>query len=264
MPAFLPTTRGRLLLSYLGTGYYGWQKQSHASPTIQGELEKTLSKLFDNEITIVGSGRTDAGVHAYGQVAHFNSPKKFSHFKDLKRSLNSLLPNSITVRAVYEAPKDFHALASVEQKTYIYKILNIKNRSPFLFDRALWRPAGLDLRVLNDLTSIIIGEHDFASFQTQGTEVATTVRRILAAEWSQPRENLIEFKITGTGFLKQMVRNIVGTLIDLHDSKGSKDELIEILASKNRQNAGTTAPAHGLYLHHVVYPKELDNKCRKL
>ena len=264
-------TRGRLLLSYLGTNYYGWQRQPHSTPTIQEEIEKTLSKLFDSPISIVGSGRTDAGVHAYGQVAHFNAPKKFSHFKNLKKSLNSLLPNSIVVREVYEAPSDFHALASVVEKTYIYKILHTKNPSPFLSDRALWRPQKLDLALLNELSSLLIGEHDFASFQSAGTDVATTVRNIYAAKWTQPRESLIEFRITGSGFLKQMVRNIVGTLFDIHDESqdqkdpsGSKQQLKKILATKSRQAAGSTAPAHGLYLHHVVYPKELDNRCRKL
>lgn len=260
-------TRGRLLLSYHGTGYHGWQKQPHATPTIQETVEKTLSRLFDSPIIIVGSGRTDAGVHAYGQVAHFKAPKKFDHFKNLKRSLNSLLPPTIVVRDVFEAPQDFHALASVEQKTYVYKILHSKNPSPFLHDRALWRPKPLDLKLLNDLSSILIGEHDFASFQSQGTDVATTTRCIFSALWSQPAENLIEFRISGDGFLKQMVRNIVGTLMDLHDEStpaASKKELKEILAAKSRRAAGSTAAAHGLYLHHVVYPKELDNRCRKL
>lgn len=260
-------SRGRILFSYLGTGYYGWQKQPHSSPTVQEELEKTLSKLFNSKISVVASGRTDAGVHAYGQVAHFTAPKNFSHFKNLKKSLNSLLPNTIVVRDVYEAPEDFHALASVVEKTYVYKILQTKNPSPFLHDRALWRPQTLDLSLLNKLSSVLEGEQDFASFQSQGTEVATTVRKIFAAKWSQPRENLAEFRITGSGFLKQMVRNIVGTLIDLHDEKDLKNpeaELKRILAAKSRQAAGSTAPAHGLYLHHVVYPKELDNRCRKL
>ena len=259
--------RGRLLLSYLGTGYRGWQKQPQGVPTIQEELEKTLSKLFDSEVTIVGSGRTDAGVHAYGQVAHFNAPKPFSHFKDLKKSLNSLLPNNIVVRQIYEAPPNFHALASVVEKTYIYKILQSKNPSPFQYDRALWRPKKLNLHLLNELSSVLLGEHDFASFQSAGTEVATTVRNIYAAKWTQPRESLVEFRITGDGFLKQMVRNIVGTLLDLHDSGNStalKEELAKILDRKTRQAAGSTAAAHGLYLHHVVYPKELDKKCRKL
>lgn len=257
-------TRGRILLSYLGTGFYGWQKQPHSSPTIQEELEKTLSKLFNEPIQVVGSGRTDAGVHAYGQVAHFTATKNFSQFKNLRRSMNSLLPETINIRELYEAPLEFHALGSVEEKTYIYKILQTKNRSPFLYDRALWRPATLDLGLLNDYSSLLIGEQDFASFQSQGTEVATTVREIFKAEWAQTRESAVEFKITGSGFLKQMVRNIVGTLLELHDEKASPERLREILSSRNRQNAGPSAPAHGLYLHHVVYPKELDNKCRKL
>ena len=260
-------SRGRILLSYVGTGYYGWQKQPHSTPTIQEELEKTLSKLFDSKISTVASGRTDAGVHAYGQVAHFNAPKQLSHFKNLKKSLNSLLPDTIVVRDVFEAPEDFHALASVVEKTYIYKVLRSKNPSPFLHDRALWRPEDLDLDLLNKLSAVLKGEHDFASFQSQGTEVATTVRKIFAAQWSQPRENLVEFRITGSGFLKQMVRNIVGTMLDLHDEGNThspESELNKILAAKSRQAAGSTAAAHGLYLHHVVYPKELDNRCRKL
>lgn len=260
-------TRGRILFSYVGTGYYGWQKQPHSSPTIQEELEKTLSKLFDAKISVVASGRTDAGVHAYGQVAHFNAPKRFSHFKNLKKSLNSLLPNTIVVRDIFEAPEDFHARASVKEKTYIYKVLRSKNPSPFLHDRALWYPQYLNLDLLNELSKVLIGEHDFASFQSQGTDVATTVRKIFAAKWTQPSENLVEFRITGSGFLKQMVRNIVGTLLDLHDEKDLTNhaaKLAEILAAKSRQAAGSTAVAHGLYLHHVVYPKELDNRCRKL
>ncbi len=260
------TTRGRILFSYVGTGYYGWQKQPNVL-TIQEELEKTLSKLFDAKVPLMASGRTDAGVHAYGQVAHFNAPKQFSRFKNLKKSLNSLLPPTIVVRDVYEAPEDFHAMISVVQKTYVYKILRTKTPSAFLHDRALWRPQDLNLDLLNQISAVLIGEHDFASFQTQGTDVATTVRKIFAVKWVQPRENLVEFRITGSGFLKQMVRNIVGTLLDLHDEKGLTnhvEEMTKILAAKSRQAAGSTAPAHGLYLHHVVYPKELDNRCRKL
>lgn len=255
--------RIRLVLSYDGTPFQGWQKQPGLS-TVQGNLETVLSQIYNEPIKVTGSGRTDAGTHAVAQVAHFDAPEIPAREERLVRALNALLPDGIVVKAAYRAPEEFHALYSARRKTYIYRIWNFPTRSALWHQRALWVPAPLDLKALNRLSSRLVGRKDFKSFQSAGTPVKTTIRNVDLAEWRQISKGYVEFRIRGSGFLKQMVRNIVGTLLYLERRKGTAHHVEEILNARDRQVAKTTAPAHGLYLYRVEYPRSLDKKCLKL
>ncbi len=253
----------KLLISYDGTAFQGWQKQPGVT-TVQGTIESALSQIYNEPIRIVGSGRTDAGTHAVGQVAHFAPPKVLNAEPRLVRALNSLLPETAVIKGAWEAPPEFHARKSAIRKTYIYRIWNHPIRSALWHHRALWVPAPLDLKRLNLLSSVIKGRKDFKSFQTQGTVVKSTIRRIDQCVWRQRAPGLIEFVITGNGFLKQMVRNLVGTLLYLERNQLQPTDLLDIFEARDRQAAKATAAAHGLYLYRVQYPLTLDNKCRKL
>lgn len=222
-----------------------------------------LSRIYDEPITVVGSGRTDAGTHAVGQVAHFDAPKIIPTEKKLIRALNGLLPETIVVKSVWLAPPDFHALFSAVRKTYIYRIWNHPIRSALWFQRAHFVPEKLDLERLTSFASQLVGEHDFKSFQTAGTPVPSTVRALDQAVWRYKSPHLLEFCISGEGFLKQMVRNIVGTQLYLHRNGGTASDFQRIFAACDRRQAKDTAPAHGLYLYRVEYPAELDKKCLK-
>lgn len=254
--------RIRLDIRYKGTNYFGWQKQAD-KPTIQEELEKALFLLFKVELKTQGSGRTDAGTHAYQQVVDFEIQQDVSHY-DIFRGLNRYLPTDIRVTEVFLVPDDFNSLRSAVSKTYLYKINNDSFACPLTAELTYWVQNKLDIDYLNEITQAIIGVHDFSSFQTTGTPLFTTVREIYSAEWSLGPENQVWFKITGNGFLKQMVRNIVGTLLDGHWKKAhSLKSIQKILESKSRACAGSTAPAQGLYLYAVKYPSDLDKKCLK-
>ncbi len=258
----------KLLLSYDGTDFCGWQKQkdhAYASglPSIQETLEVALESLLQEKISIFGSGRTDAGVHALGQVAHFNVSEGKRLPSDLAWALRAKLPRTIAVRGVWEAPEDFHATLSAERKIYRYLIWNHQRPSALLHRYSDWIRKPLNVRTLNAMSEGLIGEHDFKCFQSVGTPVKSTTRRIYKAQWFQKNPSLIEFKVMGNGFLKQMVRNIVGTLIELEQKGKKPQELLNIIASCDRKEAGPAAPPQGLYLYKVFYPRELDNKCRQ-
>lgn len=255
--------RYRLSISYDGTPFQGWQKQPQ-KPSVQSELEAALSKILNQPIRTIGSGRTDAGTHAINQVVHFDADKLPSSRDNWVRGLNSLLPDSITVKSMSVAPEDFHAQRSAVAKTYIYRIWNHPIRSSLWRDRALWVPHSLDVELLQTLSQPLIGEHDFRSFQTQGTPVKSTIRRIYRLEWRGQAGRIIELRVRGSGFLKQMVRNMVGTLLYLERQRAQPTRMVEILQAHDRSAAKGTAPAHGLYLYRVEYPRDLDNKCRKL
>lgn len=256
--------RIKLVLSYDGTPFQGWQRQTRTEATIQGELERVLSRIYDCPITVIGSGRTDSGTHAVAQVAHFDAPKIIPTEPKLIRALNGLLPESVVVKSVSLAPPDFHAMFSVTRKTYIYRVWNHPVRSALWHLRAHWVQKPLNLELLNDFSSLLVGEHDFKSFQTTGTPVPSTVRTIEHARWQAKHKYLLEFSICGDGFLKQMVRNIVGAQLYLERNGGTPADFQSIVEAKDRRKAKDTAPAHGLYLYRVEYPRELDNKCLKL
>lgn len=253
----------RLTLSYDGTPYQGWQKQPGLQ-TVQGTLEAVLTQIYNEPVRVIGSGRTDAGTHAVAQVAHFEAPKILAQEDKLIRALNGLLPPTIVVKKAMLAPEEFHSLASAQRKTYIYRIWNAPLRSALWNQRALHVPHELNLKLLNSMANQLIGRKDFKSFQSAGTPVKTTARLVDVARFTARSGHLVEFRIRGNGFLKQMVRNLVGTMLHLERNRGDLNQLRAIMAAKDRQAAKATAPAHGLYLYRVEYPRALDIKCLKL
>jgi len=241
----------KLTIEYDGTNYLGWQVQPKG-PTIQRVLEETLKKITGEEVRLIGSGRTDAGVHAFGQVAHFKTHSKIS-LHSMARALNSLLPPDIVIRRVREVDENFHARKSCKSKIYEYRILNRNLRSAF-YNKYAWHiPQKLNLKEMKEATRYLIGEHDFSSFRSVGTPTQTATRKVIRAEWKKGRDGLLYFEIEANGFLKQMVRAMVGTLVEVGRGRLSSDEFQEILQSKDRRKAGPTAPAHGLLLKEVKY-----------
>lgn len=260
-------TKIRFNVAYDGTDYCGWQRQNHGPlKSVSQTIQEALEVVFQEKITLYASGRTDAGVHALAQVCHFEVSKPESFFKkfDLSWALKSHLPHSITVKDAWLAPPEFHATISATHKTYRYLIYNSPRRSVFLNRYADWIRKPMDLDFLNKTSELILGEHDFKSFQSVGTPVPHTVRTIYRAKWRRKNPEVLEFVITGSGFLKQMVRNIVGTQLLLERKQLKAEMMSEIIGLKDRTKAGPPAPPQGLYLCKVYYPLELDNKCRKL
>jgi tRNA pseudouridine38-40 synthase len=241
----------RLLIEYDGTNYRGWQVQPKGS-TIQGMIEDKLALLTGEPVHLIGSGRTDAGAHAFGQVAHFRTKSKMD-VRTFQRALNSLLPPDILIQKVKEVEEGFHARNQSKSKVYEYRILNRNLRSVFHRGYAWHIPQRLDLEEVKKAARNLIGEHDFSSFRSTGTPTRTAVRRVIRAEWKRGRGGLIRFEIEANGFLKQMVRAVVGTLVEVGRGKISAEEFRKIIESKDRKKAGSTAPAHGLFLKEVKY-----------
>jgi tRNA pseudouridine38-40 synthase len=241
----------KLVIEYDGTNYQGWQVQSKGQ-TIQGVLEEKLSLLTGETIPLIGSGRTDAGVHAIAQVANFKTKSRMD-ILSIQRALNSLLPPDIVIQEVEEMEEDFHARRGASSKVYEYRILNRTLRSTFYRMYAWHIPQKLDLREMEEATQWLIGEHDFSSFRSVGTPTRTTVREVVRAEWKKGHDGLIRFEIEANGFLKQMVRAIIGTLVEVGKGKISSEEFQKIIISGDRKKAGPTAPALGLFLKEVKY-----------
>jgi tRNA pseudouridine38-40 synthase len=254
--------RTRIHISYDGTDYCGWQRQTTLT-TVQGTLEAALSKIYAKRTVVLGASRTDSGVHAHQQVAHFDAPRDPSAF-DLRYAVQCLTPPSVVITEMFQAPPDFHAIASVDHKIYKYRVVNRRIPSALRHRYTHWVRYPLDLDFLNEASAFLVGNQDFKSFQTSGSPTKTTVRNIRSAFWQRLDEDTIEFNIAGDGFLKQMVRNIVGTLIDLNEDSERPERIKEIIAVQDRRKAGPTAPPQGLFLHAVKYPELIDNKCRKL
>ena len=255
----------RFTVSYDGTDYCGWQKQNHGeTPSIAQTIEKSLSKVFDEDITLYASGRTDAGVHALNQVCHFTTTKTLKKGWDVCWALNAHLPRSIVVKKAWLAPDEFHATLSATHKTYRYWVFNRHRASPTLARFSHWIRQPVDIDYLNRSSELIKGFHDFKSFQSVGTPVNSTERHIYSARWIRRRPDLLQFEVTGSGFLKQMVRNIVGTQLMLERKGDPAEKIREIIDLKDRTKAGPPAPAEGLFLFKVYYPSELDKECLEI
>jgi tRNA pseudouridine38-40 synthase len=241
----------KLTIEYEGTNYQGWQVQPRGA-TVQGVIEEKLTLLAGEKVHLAGSGRTDAGVHAIAQVAHFRTGSQMD-LCSLQKALNSLLPSDIAIVRAEEVGDGFHARKNSKGKVYEYRILNQNVRK--VFDRLYaWQiPQKLDLIEMKQATQSLIGEHDFSAFRSVGTPTRTAIRTVIRAEWKRSPEGLLHFEIEGTGFLKQMVRAIVGTLVEVGRGKISAGEFRRIFDSKDRTQAGPTAPAHGLFLKEVKY-----------
>ncbi len=239
----------KLTIEYDGTQYLGWQIQPKGS-TLQGILEDRLLSLTGEKVHLIGSGRTDAGVHAMGQVAHFKTKSQLD-VQTIQRALNSLLPSDIVIQEVEEMDEDFHARKQAKSKIYEYRILNRNIRSVFHRDYVWHIPQRLNLKEMKKVARSLVGEHDFSSFQSVGSPKRTAVRKVARAEWKRGPGGLLLFEIEANGFLKQMVRAIVGTLVEVGKGKMTLEEFQKILDSKDRKKAGPTAPAHGLFLKEV-------------
>ena len=241
----------RLVVEYDGSQLHGWQRQ-HGVATVQQHLEETLGKLLTHPTPVAGASRTDAGVHARGQVASFRTERAIP-LHGIRRGLNSMLPASIAVRDASEVPDDFHPRFSATGKHYRYSILTRNERSPRLRDRAWHHPERLDVHAMHEATTALIGEHDFAAFRAAGCTAKTTTRRVDSIALTRSAPYLLDIDIRGNAFLRQMVRILVGTLTEVGTGRRSAAQVPEILASKDRTRAGITAPAHGLELIEVRY-----------
>jgi len=244
----------KLTIQYDGTAYHGWQRQP-AAQTIQGEIEKRLFMITRQHVIIAGSGRTDAGVHALGQVASFCVDAGLGS-DDYFRALNGLLPGDICITECKEVPNGFHARFEAIGKTYRYCILNRILRDPFR-KKYIWQfQKNLDLEAMKKAAGYFVGEHDFKSFENAGSPKIHTVRHITSAVFKELDDGMLHFEVTANGFLQHMVRNIVGTLVDVGMGRTRPEMIQEIIASKDRKKAGPTAPPFGLFLLEVYYPEK--------
>ncbi|WP_128755914.1 tRNA pseudouridine(38-40) synthase TruA [Bacillus sp. LL01] len=243
--------RLKCTLSYDGAQFEGYQIQKEKR-TVQLELQRALSRIHKGaEMRVSASGRTDAGVHAVGQVLHFDSPLSIPEAA-WQRAMNAHLPKDIWVNKVEAVDSAFHARFDVVKKEYRYKVSLAKDFNVFNRDHVFHYPFSLDMVPLREACKYFLGEHDFTSFCSAKTEVEDKVRKIYSLEAVMEGEEL-EFRIVGNGFLYNMVRIIVGTLLEVGQGKKLPGDIFQILEAKNRGAAGKTAPAHGLYLWTVDY-----------
>jgi len=236
-------------LSYNGKDYHGWQNQPNAI-TVQQVLEEALSTLLQTKIEIVGAGRTDTGVHALQMYAHFDVETQLE-ISYLIYKLNNYLPKNIAVHTIFKVKDDAHARFDAESRTYHYKIATNKNVFTFDFEYLLQLP--LDVEKMNQACNILLEYKDFQCFSKSNTDVKTYHCNIKKAEWTKENDSLI-FIITADRFLRNMVRAIVGTMLEIGLGKLKVNDLHNIIKSKNRSQAGYSVPAHGLYLTNITYP----------
>ncbi|EPR72542.1 tRNA pseudouridine synthase A [Winogradskyella psychrotolerans RS-3] len=241
-----------LELSYNGKAYHGWQNQPNAI-SVQEVIEKALSTILNTKISIMGAGRTDTGVHASQMFAHFDYDGDFKSI-DIVYKLNSFLQNDVAITSVFEVKPEIHARFYAESRTYNYKISTSKN--VFNYDFAYQIQSPLDLDAMNEACKILFQYKDFQCFSKTNTDVKTYNCDIKEAYWTKKDEQLI-FTITADRFLRNMVRAIVGTMVNIGLAKMKAEELHAIIASKNRSEAGFSVPAHGLYLVKIVYPETI-------
>ena len=246
-------TRYKAIIAYDGTHFNGFQKQPNGR-TVQEEMEKTLKKMANGkEITVFGSGRTDAGVHAMGQVIHFDYPEE-RPLERMRFALDTQSSEDIAVKAVEIVSDDFHARYLVKEKTYQFRVDIGNPRSPFRRHYASYFPYPLDLSKIQRALPDLIGTHDFTSFCASGSSIEDKVRTIYEAkmEVNEAGDELL-FTFRGNGFLYKMIRILVGTLLKIGNGRLSEDSIPEIIAKKDRNAAGPTAHPEGLYLYEVVY-----------
>jgi tRNA pseudouridine38-40 synthase len=248
---FLTVPRIKLTIEYDGTHYVGWQIQENG-PTVQGRLQRALAELLGEPTPVTGAGRTDSGVHATGQVAHFDTPRALP-MKAYWMGLNGMLPDDIAIVAAEEVDPAFDARRWARGKRYRYRIGNRRTRSP-LRRYTHWEIfLPLDVPAMKRAAEALVGEHDFASFQAADCQSPTSVRKLTRVDVSGSAGDEIVIDVEGTAFLKHMVRNIAGSLADVGRGKRPASWLAELLALKDRTQAGATAPAQGLTLVEVLY-----------
>lgn len=243
-------TTFKLVLEYDGTRYSGWQRQLNAS-TVQAAVEAALAAISQTRLTVVGAGRTDAGVHALGQVASFKTDRGLSP-REWLRALNAHLPSDISALSVDAVPEHFHARYSATGKLYEYHILNRSERAALLRERAWSVYQPLNVAAMADAAAVLLGSHDFSSFETAPTDNDNPHCRMQQSALRR-QGDLIVCSFYADRFLKQMVRSLVGTLVDVGRGKRSASDMDTILKARSRPAAGRTAPPHGLYLVRVDY-----------
>ena len=242
----------KMVLAYDGTQYHGWQWQKNAL-TIQAIMEEKIQILTREHVTVIASGRTDAGVHALHQVCHFLTHCDMDP-ESIRKGINSLLPEDILVRHAEQAPLDFHARYNVKSKTYEYRLLNSEQPDLFLRRYAWHMPRKVDTARMEACLSLLKGRHDFSSFKAVRSDNLNPVREMIRAELHHsPESRLIRFVFEADGFLRHMVRNIVGTAVEVGSGRISLDEFEEIFEAKDRKRAGLNAPPQGLFLTMVRY-----------
>lgn len=243
----------RLTVEYEGEAYQGWQIQPDG-PTVQEVLERALATALREQVRVRGAGRTDAGVHACGQVAAVRVTSVPADLLRLQKSLNALTPDDIAIRDITAVGDDFDPRRDAKSRLYEYRILNAPAPSPF-WRRHAWHIAQpLDVAAMNAGAATLLGEHDFAAFCAADAEpVRSTVRRMLESRVHTTTSSLLTYRVEATAFLKHMVRNIVGTLVEVGRGERLPAAMAEVLAGRDRTRAGATAPAHGLTLVAVQY-----------
>jgi tRNA pseudouridine38-40 synthase len=247
------TTRNiKLVIAYNGAAYHGWQRQAEGIDTVQLRIEQAAKAVLKHPVTVHGAGRTDTGVHAEGQVANLHTPNFAVPLSGLRRAMNSRLPGDIVVRSAAVVPDDFHASLSAIGKTYRYRICISPTRP---VERAglvwhYWRP--LTVEPMIDAAARLVGTHDFAALASAGEQRDNTVRTVTACQVSCPGDE-VHIRVSGTGFLYHMVRNIAGTLVEIGRRRWTPSHVDEMLASCDRKLSGPTAPPDGLSMCNVHY-----------
>ena len=248
----------KILIQYDGTRYKGWQVQNSTDQTIQGKIQAVLEQLTGHPIEVIGSGRTDAGVHAIGQVANFHIEDDY-HSEEILEYLNRYLPMDIAVLSIEEVPERFHSRFAAMKKTYVYRIHT--SSIPDVFERKYkyTYTEKLDVTRMKAAAAHLIGTHDFMAFCGNKKMKKSTVRTIMAIEITE-KENELVIAYTGDGFLQQMIRIITGTLIEVGTGRKEPEDMMKILESRDRSQAGYTVPAEGLALYEVIYAEMDSNK----
>ncbi|MEG1072666.1 MAG: tRNA pseudouridine(38-40) synthase TruA [Oscillospiraceae bacterium] len=239
-----------LQLMYVGTNYHGWQVQKNAA-TVAETLEHALATILCHPVKVVGAGRTDAGVHAEQYIANFHTDSTIP-CERIPLAVNSRLPDDIVVVKATQVPEDFNAIGSCHRKEYTYRIYNSQIRNAFFVDRAWFYPKRLDEGIMQEAASYLVGTHDFAAVRSVGTPTKTTVRTVYYFDVKREGD-LIECKVCANGFLYNMVRAMVGTIVYAAEGKLKPEDLPAILAAKDRTAAGPTVPAGGLYMTKLWY-----------
>jgi tRNA pseudouridine38-40 synthase len=241
--------------AYDGTAFHGSQRQPNGV-TVQETMEQALAMIFREEVPVTFAGRTDAGVHAREMYAHFDiNDNQSSIVNNLKFRLNGILPDSIAIYDILRVTDDAHARFSAKRRTYEYHVIDHKD--PFLLPYATRLRTPIDFVAMNEAARNLIGRQDFASFCRTHTDVKTTICNLTQAEWKELGNGHAVFTISADRFLRNMVRAVVGTLFQVGIGKITKEQFAEVIAQHNRCSAGDSAPAQGLYLTHIEYPKEI-------
>ncbi|MEX0972227.1 MAG: tRNA pseudouridine(38-40) synthase TruA [Solirubrobacterales bacterium] len=245
----LPVSTVRLDIEYDGSGFRGWATQPGLR-TVQGELEAALATVLREPVQLTVAGRTDAGVHALGQVASFVIDAEVQG--DLARRLNGVGPDDIAVTAAGAVEESFDARRDAKSRSYIYRVLTRASPSPFERGRALCWPHGIDLKLLEQCAAALLGSHDFTAFTPTQTDHVRFERDVFSASWKQSGD-ILSFRITADAFMRNMVRILVGTMLEVGGGRRSTEDFTQLLAGAPRAAAGDTAPPHGLFLESVHY-----------